>query len=87
MMPEYGLGYWQCKLRYYNQDEVLKIAKEHKERNIPLVLADRSIQTTFTRIWRTSTFWDKIKLLSVIISSIFATTFFISCCILRISQI
>jgi alpha-D-xyloside xylohydrolase len=36
MMPEYGLGYWQCKLRYYNQDEVLKIAKEHKERNIPL---------------------------------------------------
>jgi len=36
MMPEYGLGYWQCKLRYYNQDEVLKIAREHKKRNIPL---------------------------------------------------
>ena len=36
MMPEYGLGYWQCKLRYYTQDEVLKIAREHKERNIPL---------------------------------------------------
>lgn len=36
MMPEYGLGYWQCKLRYYNQDEVLKIAREHKERNIPM---------------------------------------------------
>ena len=36
MMPEYGLGYWQCKLRYYNQEEVLKIAREHKERNIPL---------------------------------------------------
>lgn len=36
MMPEYGLGYWQSKLRYYTQDEVLKIAREHKERNIPL---------------------------------------------------
>jgi len=36
MMPEYGLGYWQCKLRYYNQEEVLKIAREHKKRNIPL---------------------------------------------------
>ncbi len=36
MMPEYGLGYWQCKLRYYNQDEVLKIAREHKKRDIPI---------------------------------------------------
>ena len=36
MMPEYGLGYWQCKLRYYNQEQVLRIAREHKERNIPL---------------------------------------------------
>jgi len=36
MMPEYGLGYWQCKLRYYNQEEVLRIAREHKKRNIPL---------------------------------------------------
>ena len=36
MMPEYGLGYWQCKLRYYSQDEVLRIAREHKKRGIPL---------------------------------------------------
>jgi len=36
MMPEYGLGYWQCKLRYYSQEEVLRIAREHKKRNIPL---------------------------------------------------
>lgn len=36
MMPEYGLGFWQCKLRYYNQEEVLKIAREYKRRNIPL---------------------------------------------------
>lgn len=36
MMPEYGLGFWQCKLRYYNQEEVLNIAEEYKKRNIPL---------------------------------------------------
>lgn len=36
MMPEYGLGFWQCKLRYYNQEQVLKIAREYKERNIPI---------------------------------------------------
>lgn len=36
MMPEYGLGFWQCKLRYYNQEQVLSIAREYKKRNIPL---------------------------------------------------
>ena len=36
MMPEYGLGFWQCKLRYYNQEQVLNIAREYKKRNIPL---------------------------------------------------
>lgn len=36
MMPEYGLGFWQCKLRYYNQEQVLDIAREYKKRNIPL---------------------------------------------------
>ena len=35
-MPEFGLGYWQCKLRYYNQEQVLSIAREYKKRNIPL---------------------------------------------------
>jgi len=36
MMPEYGLGFWQCKLRYYNQQQVLDVAKEYKDRGIPL---------------------------------------------------
>lgn len=36
MMPEYGLGFWQCKLRYYNQKQVLDIAREYKRRNIPI---------------------------------------------------
>lgn len=35
-MPEYGLGFWQCKLRYYNQEEVLRVAREYKSRGIPL---------------------------------------------------
>lgn len=36
MMPECGLGFWQCKLRYSSQEEVLKVAREYKKRNIPL---------------------------------------------------
>ncbi len=36
MMPEYGLGYWQCKLRYRTQDEVLAVAREHKRRGLPM---------------------------------------------------
>lgn len=36
MMPEYGMGFWQCKLRYYNQEQVLKIAREYHKRNVPV---------------------------------------------------
>ncbi|MCR5108216.1 MAG: glycoside hydrolase family 31 protein [Lachnospiraceae bacterium] len=36
MMPEYGLGYWQCKLRYRTQEELLKVAREHKKRGLPM---------------------------------------------------
>lgn len=36
MMPEYGLGYWQCKLRYKDQEEVLEVAREYHRRGIPL---------------------------------------------------
>lgn len=38
MMPEYGLGFWQCKLRYWNQEQLLDVAREYKKRNIPLDL-------------------------------------------------
>lgn len=42
MMPEFGLGYWQCKLRYTNQEELLEVAREHKRRGLPLdvIVAD-----------------------------------------------
>ena len=36
MMPEFGLGYWQCKLRYRNQEEILNVAREHKRRGLPI---------------------------------------------------
>lgn len=36
MMPEYGLGFWQCKLRYYNQEQVIEVASEYKKREIPV---------------------------------------------------
>lgn len=36
MMPEFGLGFWQCKLRYYNQEQVLAVAREYHRRRIPV---------------------------------------------------
>ena len=36
MMPEYGLGFWQCKLRYQTQEELLKVAREYKQRELPI---------------------------------------------------
>lgn len=41
-MPEYGLGYWQCKLRYWNQQQLLDVAREHKRRGLPMdvIVAD-----------------------------------------------
>ncbi len=38
MMPEYGLGFWQCKLRYQTQDELLGVAREYRRRNLPIDL-------------------------------------------------
>ncbi len=36
MMPEYGLGYWQCKLRYRTQEEILSVARKHKALGLPM---------------------------------------------------
>ncbi|MBZ2197418.1 glycoside hydrolase family 31 protein [Occultella gossypii] len=42
MMPEHGLGFWQCKLRYWNQEQLLEVAREHKRRGLPMdvIVAD-----------------------------------------------
>src|SRR5690554_3549364 len=36
MMPDYGTGFWQCKLRYQTQDEIMEVAKEYKKRGLPI---------------------------------------------------
>ncbi|HEX2913198.1 MAG TPA: glycoside hydrolase family 31 protein [Chloroflexia bacterium] len=36
MMPEFGMGFWQCKLRYQTQAELLEVAHEYKRRNLPI---------------------------------------------------
>jgi alpha-D-xyloside xylohydrolase len=38
MMPEYGLGFWQCKLRYQTQEELLEVAREYRKRELPIDL-------------------------------------------------
>jgi len=42
MMPEYGMGFWQCKLRYQSQEELMNVAREYKKRELPLdvIVAD-----------------------------------------------
>lgn len=42
MMPEYAMGFWQCKLRYQTQEELLEVAREYKRRGLPLsvIVAD-----------------------------------------------
>ena len=42
MMPEYASGFWQSKLRYQTQEELLQIAREYKQRKLPLsvIVAD-----------------------------------------------
>lgn len=35
-LPTWATGFWQCKLRYETQDELLNIAREYKRRKLPL---------------------------------------------------
>ena len=36
MMPQWAEGFWQCKLRYKTQEELLAVAREYKKRQLPL---------------------------------------------------
>jgi alpha-D-xyloside xylohydrolase len=36
MLPEWASGFWQCKLRYKTQDELLAVAREYKRRGLPI---------------------------------------------------
>jgi alpha-D-xyloside xylohydrolase len=41
-LPEWAAGFWQSKLRYRTQDELLAVAREHRRRGLPLsvIVAD-----------------------------------------------
>jgi len=43
-----------------------------KEIGAQLVLADRNIQTTFSRVWNNMGFWGKLKLFSFFVASLFS---------------
>ena len=51
--------------------EMMEGIRQAEERNIPLVMADRPIKTTFSRIWYQLSASEKVKVLTGIISSIF----------------
>ncbi len=36
MMPKFASGFWQCKLRYKTQEELLKAAHEYKDKGLPI---------------------------------------------------
>jgi alpha-D-xyloside xylohydrolase len=35
-LPRWASGFWQCKLRYRSQEELLEVAREHRRRGLPL---------------------------------------------------
>ncbi|MGW0823286.1 glycoside hydrolase family 31 protein [Streptomyces sp. NPDC002845] len=41
-LPQWASGFWQSKLRYRDQDELLAVAREHRRRGLPLsvIVAD-----------------------------------------------
>ncbi|MBA4864729.1 glycoside hydrolase family 31 protein [Streptomyces sp. PSKA54] len=41
-LPEWASGFWQSKLRYRDEDELLAVAREHRRRGLPLsvIVAD-----------------------------------------------
>ncbi len=36
MLPDWAAGFWQSKLRYRSQDELLEVAREYRRRGLPL---------------------------------------------------
>lgn len=36
VLPDWAAGFWQCKLRYRTQEELLAVAREYKRRGLPL---------------------------------------------------
>lgn len=53
MLPEWASGFWQCKLRYRTQDELMEVAREHRRRGLPLsVIVSDFFHWTHLGDWR-----------------------------------
>ena len=61
--PYWASGFWQCKLRYTNQEEFLGVAREFKRRGLPLsVLVIDFLHWDVTGNWRLDPkFWPDPK--------------------------
>lgn len=53
-------------------DEMLAAINTSREMKIPFVMVDRPIQMTLKRAWAKNSFWGKIKLFALLISSAFS---------------
>lgn len=40
MMPEEAIDFWQSKLRYVTQDQVLEVAREYKKLPLDVIVID-----------------------------------------------
>ncbi|MFA5570179.1 MAG: TraB/GumN family protein [Sphaerochaetaceae bacterium] len=54
-------------------DEIMKAAELAQEKGIALSLCDREIQTTFKRAWGLSSLYNKAKLISALLASVFSS--------------
>ncbi|RNL82651.1 glycoside hydrolase family 31 protein [Halostreptopolyspora alba] len=53
MLPEWASGFWQCKLRYKTQDELMAVAREYHRRGLPLsVIVSDFFHWTHLGDWR-----------------------------------
>ncbi|MFW6274560.1 MAG: TraB/GumN family protein [Spirochaetota bacterium] len=53
-------------------DEMKAAVAASEEAGIPYTLADREVQTTLRRAWAVSSWWNKLKMLSSLLASIFS---------------
>lgn len=60
-----------AKIDTQSGGEMIEGIKKSEELNVPLILADRNINTTFSRIWNKLGLWEKCKLLATVIYSVF----------------
>jgi alpha-D-xyloside xylohydrolase len=69
VLPEWAAGFWQCKLRYCTQDELLDVACEHKSRGLPLsiIVIDGGHWTMMGDWQLDSRFWpDPIEMVNAL---------------------